>query len=74
MRLPALLPLATLLVTILTACQTIPTTETTANPSENPLCIADLPITFSAMLDSAVTIAEVRRHNAAWRAVCSVGK
>jgi hypothetical protein len=53
---------------MLTACGTTPITGTL---DRDPLCSADAIIAFSALSDSPETIAQVRRHNAAWRAICS---
>ena len=50
-------------VTTLTACGPTLTGGTDA------ACIALAPITFSAF-DTDETVAQVRTHNAAWRAIC----
>lgn len=62
--LPARLLLAALFGTVLTACETIPITVTGVE------CMAFEVITFSAAGDTPETIAQVRRHNAAYRALC----
>lgn len=67
MRLHALKLLAALSVMTLTACATIPTTGTQA---PNFWCLSDEPISFSGLHDTPETIKAIRRHNAAWRAVC----
>jgi hypothetical protein len=68
LKLPALL-----FGMILQACQVIPTTETTELVPMIP-CSAVPIISFSASLDSSETIAQVRRNNAAWRAVCGAAQ
>lgn len=57
--------LAALLSTILTACETIPTTET-----PDLSCTAFSKITFSGQNDTAVTVRQIREHNAAYDAIC----
>jgi len=37
-------------------------------------CIAFSPLTFSAKGDTNETIAQLRRHNAAWNAICEEQK
>lgn len=56
--------LAGLFVTILTACSMTPPTATDVE------CMAFSIITFSASGDTERTIAEIRRHNSAYRALC----
>jgi hypothetical protein len=55
--------LAVMCLTILAACQTIPTTGT-------DLCPAFAPITYSAKNDTSETVRQIREHNAAWQAIC----
>ncbi len=48
----------------LTACAKTPQTAT------DLACLAFAPITFSASHDTPETVAQIRRHNAAWHALC----
>jgi hypothetical protein len=69
MRLPKPLQLGTLLcLCALMGCATTGRGTPTSGTS-NPLCLADSALSFSKD-DTAATKEEVRRHNAAWRAVC----
>ncbi len=52
------------LVMILAACKTTPPIVTDVS------CVAFGEITYSASGDTPQTIAEIRQHNAAWRALC----
>lgn len=38
--------------------------------AKNPLCETDMAIDFSASMDTPETIADIRRHNAAFASVC----
>jgi hypothetical protein len=53
---------AVLFLTALTACAATPITGTA--------CSAFRPITYSAAKDTPETVAQVRKHNAAWEALC----
>lgn len=66
MRLNGLKLLEVLSITMLTACETMQTTETITDSS----CEAFDTITFSASGDTPETIRQIRGHNAAYRAVC----
>lgn len=61
----ALVLLVVLSGMILTACETIPTTETT-----RVACESFEPISYSAKHDTAETAKQVRAHNAAWAELC----
>lgn len=52
---------------LLTSCAT----QTTGTPVKAMPCVTLAPISFSALSDSAETIAQVRRFNAEYRAVCT---
>ena len=54
----------------LTGCATIRTTAMRTSGA----CVAFSPITFSAKADTSKTVAQARRHNAAWDAICEVSK
>lgn len=60
--LPRLCALALLL--ILVACKTTQTTVTDTS------CTAFRKITYSASGDTAITVQQIREHNAAWDALC----
>ena len=57
--------------TILTACETTPTTATTGHDAVRVACSAFMPIYFSARDDSELTVSQIRRHNHVYSALCS---
>ena len=65
-----LLMLAALSAMTLTGCATIQGTAMRASGA----CIAFSPLTFSAKGDTSATIAQLRRHNAAFDAICEEQK
>lgn len=67
------LMLAALSATSLTACVSMHGTATT-RLRVSGACIAFSPITFSGSGDTPRTVEQVRRHNAAWQAVCAADR
>lgn len=57
--------------TILTACETTPTTATTGSDAVRVACGAFMPIYYSARDDSELTVAQVRQHNSVWDSLCA---
>jgi len=66
---PALLVM--LCGTILTACETTPTTATTGHDAVRVACSAFMPVYYSARDDSELTVSQIRRHNSVWRSLCA---
>ena len=71
MRLLALGLLVMLCGTILTACETTPTTATTGHDAVRLACSAFMPVYYSVRDDSELTVSQIRRHNSVWESLCA---
>jgi len=71
MPLPVLGKLATLcgLITLATLLQSCATTTDISAPATNVVCQGFEPISWSAK-DTPATVAQVKEHNASWKALC----
>lgn len=61
-----------LVLALTTSCTTIPGTATTGDAAARVCCMAFNPLTYSGEKDTPETILGVRRHNAAYSALCNL--